>query len=631
MSIHPLQGSGQISFGDINEELGRSRTSQISLDAAENGAYGTINTLSPNKPSVTNPATLSEWYGYNHLVTFGHFGTGLNDTADCIKIQSDGKLLLGARGSGMTSYNGTGGNGFRLNINATVNFSGYSYADAIWTYSDYSALFASELIKKYNASGTENATFTTNTGSGPEGINPAYGYAHVKDIVVQSDGKIICVGSFTSWNGASQNSIVRLNTTGTRDTSYAIGSGFTGGYDSTGEVNAIVIQSDGKIIAGGGFNTFNVGSVGHIARLTTGGSLDTSFNIGSGFNTAVHDMIIQSDGKIICVGDFTSYNGTSVGRIARLSSTGALDTGFIVGTGFNGSISSVDIFPLNGNILVAGQFTSYNGVAIPGYVAILNSSGVLQTSFSSQLNGSVTQAIVNTYTHTSIYTIGTFTSSGSVLTQFIAKLDLNGNSFVTDTTPPSAPSGLYASAIYATSIDLAWSSASDNVAVTEYAVYKNGSLLANLGNVLTYTATGLVSGTSYTFNVYAKDAAGNMSSASNTINPTTIANPSYTLFLELEGNGDYVNMYVYVNGNYVMSDEVYGYNSSDTFNSQVEEGDFVQVYASSYNYNSSHTLYAYAYHNSNMNVITSGSDYGTDPYVEISFYMPAYDVRTRNF
>jgi hypothetical protein len=52
-----LQSSGQISMGDINVELGRTRTAIISLDT-ENGGYVTINARSTNKPSATNPATM---------------------------------------------------------------------------------------------------------------------------------------------------------------------------------------------------------------------------------------------------------------------------------------------------------------------------------------------------------------------------------------------------------------------------------------------------------------------------------------------------------------------------------------------------------------------------------------------
>jgi hypothetical protein len=61
-----LVSSGPISMGDINVELGRARTSNISLDAAENGS---INANSPSKPSASNPASISEWYSYNHSAT----------------------------------------------------------------------------------------------------------------------------------------------------------------------------------------------------------------------------------------------------------------------------------------------------------------------------------------------------------------------------------------------------------------------------------------------------------------------------------------------------------------------------------------------------------------------------------
>ena len=59
-------GTGQVSMTAINLELGRSSNSQISLDAAENGSYAAINSCSPSRPSSSNPASMSEWRGYNH-------------------------------------------------------------------------------------------------------------------------------------------------------------------------------------------------------------------------------------------------------------------------------------------------------------------------------------------------------------------------------------------------------------------------------------------------------------------------------------------------------------------------------------------------------------------------------------
>jgi hypothetical protein len=71
-----LQSSGQISMSQINTELGRSSTAEISLDAAENGSYAAINQSSASRPSSGNPASMSEWYGYNHsAVSCPAYGT----------------------------------------------------------------------------------------------------------------------------------------------------------------------------------------------------------------------------------------------------------------------------------------------------------------------------------------------------------------------------------------------------------------------------------------------------------------------------------------------------------------------------------------------------------------------------
>jgi len=59
-------GTGSVSMLGINLELGRSSTATISLDAAENGSYAAINSCSPSRPSSSNPASMSEWRGYNH-------------------------------------------------------------------------------------------------------------------------------------------------------------------------------------------------------------------------------------------------------------------------------------------------------------------------------------------------------------------------------------------------------------------------------------------------------------------------------------------------------------------------------------------------------------------------------------
>jgi len=94
-----------------------------------------------------------------------------------------------------------------------------------------------------------------------------------------------------------------------------------------------------------------------------------------------------------------------------------------------------------------------------------------------------------------------------------------------DTTPPSVPSNLTATALSVPQINLSWTASTDNVAVTGYRVYRNAALLITLGNVTTYQDSGLAPSTLYTYNVEAIDAASNASGQSAPASATT-ATPS---------------------------------------------------------------------------------------------------------
>ncbi|MFO7940094.1 MAG: S8 family serine peptidase [Bacteroidales bacterium] len=89
-----------------------------------------------------------------------------------------------------------------------------------------------------------------------------------------------------------------------------------------------------------------------------------------------------------------------------------------------------------------------------------------------------------------------------------------------DTEAPTAPSGLAATNVTETSVDLSWNASTDNVGVDSYWVYQNGSQIATTAST-SYGVTGLSPATSYNFTVKAVDAAGNVSAASNQISVTT--------------------------------------------------------------------------------------------------------------
>jgi uncharacterized delta-60 repeat protein len=105
-------------------------------------------------------------------------------------------------------------------------------------------------------------------------------------------------------------------------------------------VRKIGIQSDGRILIGGTFASIDGATRNGIARLTTSGTLDNSFLAsGNGANGPVSTLAVQSDGKVLIGGDFTSFNGTSRNRIARLNSDGTLDTAFLgTGSGANDQV-----------------------------------------------------------------------------------------------------------------------------------------------------------------------------------------------------------------------------------------------------------------------------------------------------
>ena len=295
-------------------------------------------------------------------------GTGFNGSVYATTLQNDGKIIVGGY---FTAYKGVTENHIiRLNPDGTKDISfnsgtGFNNSiNAITLQSDakilvggyfisYNGLPQNDIIR-LNPDGTKDASF--NIGSG---FN-----APVEAIEVQTDGKIIIVGEFTSYNGTSANRIIRLNPDGSKDVSFNTGTGFDN------SVYVATLQSDGKIIIGGSFNSYKGAIENQIIRLNTDGTKDTSFNPGTGFNYSVYTATLQSNGKIIIGGDFTTFNGYSQNHIIRLNPDGTKDSTFTTGTGFNEYISTIAVHP-DGKITIGGGFTSYNNSNSSAYLITL--------------------------------------------------------------------------------------------------------------------------------------------------------------------------------------------------------------------------------------------------------------------
>lgn len=310
--------------------------------------------------------------------TFNALGNGANGTIYTVSIQSDGKLIVGG---GFTTYNGYTINRIaRLNTDGTLDTSfhvGTGAAGIVSTsaiQSDGKILiggyfntfngFARKRIARLNIDGSVDTTF--NPGTGANGF--------IGTCALQSDGKIIIGGGFDDFNGMTENYIARLNTDGSVDTTFNSGTG------AEYRVFTTSVQNDDKIIIGGWFISYNGVNKNYITRLNADGSLDTTFNIGVGFDYIVYTSTIQSDGKIIIGGDFNTYNGVSRNNIARLNSDGSLDTTFNPGVGTDNIILTCNK-QNDGKIIIAGSFEDYNGTATHNHIARINTDGSIDSTF----------------------------------------------------------------------------------------------------------------------------------------------------------------------------------------------------------------------------------------------------------
>jgi uncharacterized delta-60 repeat protein len=269
-------------------------------------------------------------------------------------------------------------------------------------------------IARLNPDGRLDTTFNPGTG-----ISGTVIQATEVITVLLPDGKIIIAGDFSNYNGVTRNNIARVNADGSLDDSFNSGTG------ANGIISSVVRLPDGKFIIVGGFTSYNGTPIEGFARLNSDGSLDTLFNPGTGPNFGISKVISLPDEKLIIVGSFTSYNGIPRNRIAKLNSDGSLDTTFNPGTGPNNQIFTV-FHQADGKLVIGGAFTSYNGIAI-NRIARLNTDGSLDTDFNSGTgaNNRVTTAALQS--DGKIIIGGTFTAFNGTAKNLIARLNVDGS------------------------------------------------------------------------------------------------------------------------------------------------------------------------------------------------------------
>jgi uncharacterized delta-60 repeat protein/uncharacterized repeat protein (TIGR01451 family) len=196
-------------------------------------------------------------------------------------------------------------------------------------------------------------------------------------MALQTDGKVVVVGSFSEFNDFPRNGVARVNPDGTLDLGFDPGSGPNGiayavglTYDAAGAQ---------RVVVGGDFTFFNEEFNSGIVRLNPNGSLDLNFQTGGGLNGFVNSLVVQSNNAVIVGGFFSEVDAKRRINLARFNSDGSLDGSFDPGFGPDNQVFTVTLDNLE-KPMIGGPFVEFNGTRRMG-LARLRQNGTLDTSF----------------------------------------------------------------------------------------------------------------------------------------------------------------------------------------------------------------------------------------------------------
>jgi len=355
-------------------------------------------------------------------------GTGADSIIWATAVQPDGKILIAGK---FSSYNEKPANCIaRLNSNGSLDTSFHSnpgigilpggwlsekLIQAINIQQDGKIIIGGQFnsyngdtsfnIARLHPDGTRDTTF-------PGGIRFR---SQIQVTLTQPDGKIIVAGNFTLFDGNPAGRIMRLNADGSTDSS------FTPGAGANASITCMALQSDNKILIGGSFSNYDGFRTFRVARLNADGTCDTTFNSSvGGAGSNVDAIVVQPDGRILLGGKFSDYNGVPAGRFLRVYQTGAVDFTFDQSIGANMHLNAIHIQP-SGNYLIGGLFTQYKNVTV-GRIAQIFNNGIADTLYNQNetgVNGDITELSPQ---GNKIITAGNFTSYNGIARGRIARL-----------------------------------------------------------------------------------------------------------------------------------------------------------------------------------------------------------------
>ncbi len=229
-------------------------------------------------------------------------------------------------------------------------------------------------LARLNADGTVDTTFDPAQAADSPAQGAPSGY--VNAIAVQPDGRILIGGAFSSSIYSNPSYLTRLNGDGSVDP------GFDPSLYLDGVVNAIAVQEDGIILAGG-FEIVDGYFRRNLARLFMDGTLDRSFDacVAATAGAGATALALQPDGRILVTGNFVFAGNRYRYGIARVEYCGDLDPTYAPQPGVNGGATAYALaLATNGHAFLGGDFYLYHETVRPGIVG-LDTNGVLVPEF----------------------------------------------------------------------------------------------------------------------------------------------------------------------------------------------------------------------------------------------------------
>ncbi len=336
---------------------------------------------------------------------------GASAQTDAVVVQSDGKVLVGG---GFGHIGDVGRNRIaRFHPDGTLDTSFNPNANSnVLAIAVVENTTPPEILIGGTFTSVANTPRNRIARLGPTGTLRAFNPdadGGVRAIAQQPNGKILIAGTFTMVGGTERSRVARLNNDGSLDFTF---------FDTLtdAQVNTLALQRDGKVLIGGEFANVRNVTRNRIARLESNGTIDTSFNPNA--NAPVFTLAVQPDGKILVGGEFTSIGGATRSRIARFNANGELDTQFNASVS-GGSVRTIAI-QSDGKILIGGiSFTTVNGVS-RNRIARLNADGTLDNEFDPNINSQVSGIALQG--DGKVWAVGLFTSVGGTERNNIARL-----------------------------------------------------------------------------------------------------------------------------------------------------------------------------------------------------------------